>query len=43
MQTLRATGKDNQEVNLTPLLATLDPALHAESPVRLGQRLALRE
>lgn len=23
--------------------ATLDPALHAESPVRLGQRLALRE
>lgn len=24
-------------------VATLDPALHAESPVRLGQRLALRE
>jgi phosphatidylserine decarboxylase len=29
-------------VLLPPGVATLDPALHAESPVRLGQRLAMR-
>jgi phosphatidylserine decarboxylase len=29
-------------VLLPPAVATLDPALHAESPVRLGQRLAMR-